>query len=314
MGEKDEPVAVAQEELVALRRRVAELEATLVELEAANRDLEVSEQQFRDLATYLPIGVYRSNAQGACTYVNPSWMAICGFTYEEAMGDGWTQALHPDDRDRVFAEWTQAADEGREFASEYRFLRPDKRVVWISVTARAFHDASGELVGHFGTVLDITQRKQSEQLTLENIRQQELIRAQESMLLELSTPIIPINDEIVVMPLIGLMDSRRAQQVMEILLAGISGRGARIAILDVTGVSTVDARVVSALLQAAQAVQLLGAETVICGIRPEMAQAIVASGLELGRIVTCGTLQTAIAYAMRDAQRNPGRSPRATPR
>lgn len=140
--------------------------------------------------------------------------------------------------------------------------------------------------------------------------QDEVIQLQTAMLAELSTPLIPINDDVLVMPLIGTVDSQRAQQVLETLLSGIAQSGVRIAILDITGVVVVDTQVANALVQAAQAVQLLGAQVVLTGIRPEIAQTLVGLGVELRGIVTQNNLQMGIAYAMhtdRVASGRPGR-------
>lgn len=125
---------------------------------------------------------------------------------------------------------------------------------------------------------------------------------QELALRELSTPLLTVSDHAVVMPLIGTIDSRRAQQVIETLLEGITSSGAGIAILDITGVPLVDTQVADALLRAAQAVRLLGAQVVLTGIRPEVAQTLVGLGADLREIVSRSTLQSGIAYAM--AQRS----------
>jgi PAS domain-containing protein len=106
---------------------------------------------------------------------------------------------------------------------------------------------------------NVTERKRGEAALRQTIVQEETIRAQAAALAELSTPLIPINDQVVVMPLIGSLDSRRAQQVIETLLQGISANRAQVAILDITGVPIVDTQVANALIQAAQAVKLLGA-------------------------------------------------------
>ncbi|MDI1451250.1 STAS domain-containing protein [Polyangium sp. 6x1] len=129
----------------------------------------------------------------------------------------------------------------------------------------------------------------------------EIIRAQASMLAELSTPLIPISDRVVVMPLIGTVDEARAEQVLESLLSGVTARNAKVAILDITGVATVDVAVAEALLHAAKAVRLLGAEVVLTGIRAEVAQALIEIGVDLGNIVTRSTVQSGIAFAMRRA-------------
>jgi rsbT co-antagonist protein RsbR len=118
-----------------------------------------------------------------------------------------------------------------------------------------------------------------------------------AMLDELSTPLIPLTDDVVIMPLIGTIDTQRAQQIIETLLRGVAHHRAGNAIVDITGVSVVDTGVANALIHAAQAVRLLGANIILTGIRPDVAQTLVGLGVELHGIVSCGTLQSGIAYA-----------------
>ncbi len=129
--------------------------------------------------------------------------------------------------------------------------------------------------------------------------QADLIRLQANILEELSTPLIPITDEIVVMPLIGSIDSRRVNKVMETLLEGVGAQRAQIAIMDITGVPVIDTQVAAVLLRSAQAVQLLGADVMLTGIRPEIAQTLVSLGIDLHGITTFSTLQHGIIDAMR---------------
>lgn len=128
--------------------------------------------------------------------------------------------------------------------------------------------------------------------------QDEMIRMQAAALEQLSTPLIPISDDILVMPLIGTIDSRRAQKIMETLLQGLVAHQARAAILDITGVPVVDSAVAQGLLRAAQAAQLLGAHVVLSGIRPEVAQTLVGTGANLRGIVTYSTLQQGISATL----------------
>lgn len=143
---------------------------------------------------------------------------------------------------------------------------------------------------------DVTAQHQAE-VEVSALREQ-IIEAQREALRELSTPLIPLADGLLAMPLIGTIDSNRAQQVIEALLTGVSAANARTVILDITGVSLVDTQVASALLRAAQAVKLLGAEVILTGIRPEVAQTLVTLGADLSGITTRATLQSGIASAM----------------
>jgi rsbT co-antagonist protein RsbR len=127
--------------------------------------------------------------------------------------------------------------------------------------------------------------------------QEEVIRMQAAMLEELSTPLIPLSDGVVIMPLVGTIDSKRAEQILAVLSQGVVSKGARVAIIDITGVPTVDTHVASVLIRASQAVRLLGAEVVLTGIRSRVARALVQLGVDLGGLVTRGSLQAGITYA-----------------
>lgn len=127
---------------------------------------------------------------------------------------------------------------------------------------------------------------------------EQIIAVQRSRLLELSTPLIPITDRILVMPLIGTMDSDRAQQAIHAMLHGASSRGAEFVILDITGLKRVDESVAAMLLTAASGLRLLGTRTVITGIGSEVARTLVRLDAPLQGVVTKGTLQDGIAVAM----------------
>ncbi|MEC3993726.1 STAS domain-containing protein [Actinacidiphila sp. DG2A-62] len=127
---------------------------------------------------------------------------------------------------------------------------------------------------------------------------EELIARQRQQLLEVATPVIRLWDGVVAVPLIGTLDSARSQTVMENLLDAIVTQPARYAILDITGVPTVDSLVAQHLMKTVAAARLMGAECVVSGIRPAIAQTIVHLGIDLGSIVTRATLADALAYAL----------------
>jgi len=115
---------------------------------------------------------------------------------------------------------------------------------------------------------------------------------------ELGSPVIPLAPGIIALPLIGSMDGDRVQEAMSALLRGVSQHRASVAIVDITGVAAVDTVVAAGLLKAAQGIRLLGAIPVLTGIRAEVAQTLVVLGLELGSVVTKGTLEEGLAYAL----------------
>ncbi|MEU3861534.1 STAS domain-containing protein [Streptomyces sp. NPDC028722] len=127
---------------------------------------------------------------------------------------------------------------------------------------------------------------------------EELIARQRHQLLEVATPVIRLWDGVVAVPLIGTLDSARSQIVMESLLEAIVDQRARFAILDITGVPTVDSLVAQHLMRTVAAARLMGAECVVSGIRPAIAQTIVQLGIDLGSIITRAGLADALAYAL----------------
>jgi rsbT co-antagonist protein RsbR len=128
-------------------------------------------------------------------------------------------------------------------------------------------------------------------------REEVIVRQQEEML-ELSTPVVRLWDSVLALPLIGTLDSARTQVVMENLLERIVETGASIAIIDITGVPTVDTLVAQHLLKTVAAARLMGADCIISGIRPQIAQTIVHLGVELSSVMTKATLADAFAVAL----------------
>jgi rsbT co-antagonist protein RsbR len=130
---------------------------------------------------------------------------------------------------------------------------------------------------------------------------EEIIRQQSESMLELSTPVVQLWDGIIAVPLVGTLDSARAQLVMEKMLDALLSSGSSHAVIDITGVPTVDTEVAQHLLKTVMAARLLGAQCTICGIRPQIAHTIVSLGIEFGDIATKATLADALAHALRSA-------------
>jgi rsbT co-antagonist protein RsbR len=127
----------------------------------------------------------------------------------------------------------------------------------------------------------------------------EIIRRQQSEMLELSTPVVKLWDGVLALPLIGTLDSQRTSVVMETLLQRIVDTNSSVAIIDITGVPTVDTLVAQHLIKTVAAARLMGAECIVSGIRPQIAQTIVHLGVELAGITTKATLADAFALALR---------------
>ena len=143
-----------------------------------------------------------------------------------------------------------------------------------------------------GTIIDITERR----------RLEELVSRQQHDLMELSTPVIRLWDGIIVLPIVGTLDSERSRTMVEQLLKALSESDSFVAILDISGVPTVDTLVAQHLMKAIGAARLMGAECIISGIRPEIANTIMNLGLDLAKVSTKSTMSRALkdAFTMLD--------------
>jgi rsbT co-antagonist protein RsbR len=130
---------------------------------------------------------------------------------------------------------------------------------------------------------------------------EQIIADQSVTMIELSTPVVRLWEGIIAVPLVGTLDSARTQLVMEKLLETLVATGSEHAVIDITGVPTVDTEVAQHLLKTASAVHLLGAKCIISGIRPQVAQTIVSLGIEFGDVATKATLADALALALRES-------------
>src|SRR5262245_45134027 len=283
-------------ELQALRSRVEELEHT----DGAGRSDAIpqdTQQIPRLVIDHLPQSVCWKNTNSVFLGCNHAFAQTLGLTDpREIVGKTDFDVTSAEYAASYQADDRQVMESG---APKVNFEEPqlhaDGTRGWLQTSKIPLRQSDGTVVGVLVVLQDITERKQAEE---ERARyQEEFIQMQAGMLAELSTPLIPITNDVVVMPLVGSIDSRRAQQVLDTLLHGINERNARVAILDITGVPVVDTHVASALIRAAQAAQLLGAQVVLTGIRPEVAQTLVGMGTELHGVVTRSDLQSGIAFA-----------------
>jgi len=123
------------------------------------------------------------------------------------------------------------------------------------------------------------------------------IREQQEAIQELPTPVLPFREGLLIVPIIGLIDSQRARQLTQQLLTSIRANRAKVVVIDITGVQSVDSRVANHMVQTVEAARLMGATVIIAGVSPEIAQTMVTIGIDLGRIATVGDLQSGIERA-----------------
>ena len=135
----------------------------ITERKRAQEALLASEERFRILARNAPVGIFQTDPDGRCTYINEHWVAVTGYAQDVALGDGWVHAVHPDDRERLVSEWRNTTAKKTSFNSEFRFRTSEGREVWVLASAIPLNDAGGAVSGYIGTVIDISERKHVEE-------------------------------------------------------------------------------------------------------------------------------------------------------
>lgn len=269
---------------------------------SAEKQREVEVRRERDfhaaIVAKMPLMLVRSWNRSVRA-VNPEVERVTGYSAEELIGPDFYSKVYPgEDGTRQIEKMLATFRETQGELSDYEMTLTTKsgehrQISWNTVTLR---NAAGEINELVGIGRDITERTRA--VERQRQLQEELIRTQRETLREVGTPLIPINDQIMVMPLIGVLDSDRMGQALETLLTGVSERRARVVIIDITGLTDIDAAIARGLMRAAQAVRLLGARVVITGIRADAARTLISAGLDLGNLATRSTLQGGIAYAL----------------
>jgi PAS domain S-box-containing protein len=201
--------------------------------------------------------------------------------------------------DATFPRSTVAEREGLHAAFAFPALVQGETIAvleFFSREVRAPDDALLAMMSHIGSQLGQVverQRAEGEEARLRD----EVIRVQDELLAELSTPLIPLTRRIVLMPIIGAVDAKRAHRMIAALLTGLQQTRSPVAIIDITGVSVVDAHVANTLVKSAQAARLLGTQVVLTGIRAGVARSLVRLGVDLHMVATRKTVQEGVAYA-----------------
>ncbi len=240
-------------------------------------------------------GITLTAMSGEVVYANLAFKTMSGFG-DRAIGRELTDFYSPESFTLLSTEVLPALTQDGAWRGVLKIRRPDGSEWMGQTSAFVLSSPAGEPTGMAAFFRDITEQLRYEQETL---AQMQVIQAQQAALRELGTPLIPIADGVIAMPLVGTIDRERAQQILETLLCALGEKHAAVAILDITGVKSVDGEVAAALVRVAQAARLLGADVVLTGIRPVVAQALVELDTELRGLVTCGTLQSGIAYALK---------------
>jgi len=274
VSDQNELIAALRAELVALRARY-HLVASVVDNS--------------------PSIIFAKDVEGRYTLVNKGAVGFFGVPQEQIVGKRDGAFFPPDVTAAIVATDLEIMASGEAVTFEEEVPKDGGSLIALTVKF-PIYDESGAIAGICGVSTDVTAHRRGE--VERTVLQEQVIEAQQATLDELSTPLIPIAAGVLVMPIVGSIDNLRAEQILETLLEGIVERRAHTAILDITGVRVVDTLVASGLVGAARAVRLLGARVLLTGIRPEVARILVELDADLTGVVTLGTLESGIAYAL----------------
>jgi rsbT co-antagonist protein RsbR len=234
-------------------------------------------------------GILMLDPDGIVRTWNPGAQRIKGYTADEIIGQNFEVFYPKEQRDSGFParELEEARAKGR-FEDEGWRIRKDGTQFWANVVVTALHDENGVLQGFAKVTRDLTEKRLADQR----------IRQQSQEIMELSTPVIQIWDGIVAVPLIGNLDSQRTQLFMERLLERIVETNSPMALVDIQGVPTIDTQTAQHLIETITAVRLLGAQVILTGVRPVIAQTLVHLGIDLSGITTRASMAAGLKVAM----------------
>ncbi|HEY0408580.1 MAG TPA: GAF domain-containing protein [Pyrinomonadaceae bacterium] len=261
-----------------------------IERKRSEVERERSEQRYRLLTEVIPQQVWTAQPDGALDYVNRRVLDYFGRTMEEMLGWGWQNVLHPDDVQPSLERWRASLQTGEPYKIEFRLRRAsDSSYRWHLGQAMPLRDDAGKVVAWFGTNTDIEEQKLIE-ATLARINRE---RAQ--MLEEVSTPVVPVWRDVLVVPIIGSLDTERMNRATQAALGEVVRTGARACIIDITGARVVDSHAIANLSNLVSSLKLIGAEAIVTGVTAQAAQSLVGLGVDFTGMRTYRTLAEALA-------------------
>jgi PAS domain S-box-containing protein len=236
--------------------------------------------------------------QGHVVTWNEGARRLKGYDAADVIGQHFSIFYPKDDleRGRPADELRVAAEQGR-FEDEGWRLRKDGSPFWANVIITALRDRDGTLRGFGKMTRDLSERKEAEDARAQRATAEALAR-QAQEILEISTPVVRVWEGIILAPVIGSLDSQRTQQFMERLLQGIVDTGSSVALVDITGVPAVDTQTARHLVESVAAVRLIGADVILTGVRPAIAQTLVHLGVDLAGITTRASLAAGLRAAL----------------
>lgn len=263
----------------------------------AEQVLRRSEERLRRLVETADVIPWEIDAEtGIFTYVGAQAEKRLGWPFA-----AWNkphflkECVHPEDQQETLAAFTRTCSEGKHPGLDFRLLAMNGQAVWLHMVVGSVEQENGERVIS-GFFFDITERKESEQTLLDKLA---IIERQKNDIRALSTPLLDVSEGIVAMPVLGELDEDRASRIMDVLLETITRRNVRGAILDLTGVSSINNATAEQIGRIVRAVELVGARAIVAGIRADVARAIVTLDVGLGQIETRASMKDALRVLVR---------------
>ncbi len=241
---------------------------------------------------------------------NDALAAIIGQPLEDIIGRSDPDFFPPEQAEVFWQGDDELFHSNKPVFQEEEITGGDGEIRVIYTRKYPLHDKDGNVIGLCALLTDITdvarRRQKTEQLERDIAAQMQTIREQQRLLEQVSVPVIQVWEHILLLPLVGIINEERANRIMDNTLEAISTNAAHVLIMDITGVPVVDTNVASYLIQSIQAAQLLGCESLLVGISPQIAQTLVALGIDFSHITTRATLQQGLAYALERRTLQPG--------
>lgn len=249
------------------------------------------------------MGVIEFQPDGTIISANAAFLKLMGYTEGEVAGQHHRVLVTPQERVSAdYASFWQELASGKVKSGQFHRLAKNGKSIWLEANYSPVFDLEGHVERVVKFAIDITDKVESARATeiaLKQVREAELIREELNLALEeMSTPVMPIWDGILLLPLIGVVDSARTDKVVNKTLERINETRSKVFLLDISGVPAMDTAVANQLLKISKATRLMGCETVISGLSPAIARTMVELGVEVGEVRTTATLQQAFAIAL----------------
>ncbi|MBF0477773.1 MAG: PAS domain-containing protein [Deltaproteobacteria bacterium] len=247
----------------------------------------MSDRLALDVLEQLPTPVMAVDSDLKIIFMNAAGRGLLGMSMDEIEGNKCADLMNSKHCGTPECRMKQAMEKDA-LCTARNEVNIDGKVIPIEYSAAPLKDDQGNIVGGLEYVLDITER----------VRHENKLMEQSRTIREISTPAIKLWDRIVVLPVVGVVDSMRAWQMMETMLTKITETSSKVIIMDIQGVAAVDTAVANHLIRITKATKLMGCKCIISGISSAVAQTLVQLGIDLGEVVTHSTLQDALTEAL----------------